>query len=148
MTTGDRLGTQIRAAQHALRAATDGALRSRGLTMSQHALLSAVGEGGAASNAELAGRAGVTPQSAHELLRILEERGLVERPGSVSRGRAGEIRLTRAGRRALASADARVAAIEARVTDRLGEAQTRRLRELLAAATDALGEDGSTRGSP
>jgi DNA-binding MarR family transcriptional regulator len=141
MTTGDRLGTRIKAAQQALRSATDGALRSRGLTLSQHALLSAIGEGGAASNAELAGRAGVTPQSAHEILRLLEERGLVERPGTVTRGRASGIRLTRGGRRALASSDARVAAIEARITTRLGDAQARRLGELLAAATDALAED-------
>lgn len=136
-----RLATRIRAAQQALRTATDRALRDRGLTASQHALLGAIGEGGAASNAQLAARIRVTPQSAHELLRQLEERELVERPGTVTRGRAGEIRLTRAGRRALASADARVAAVEARITERLGEGQARRLGELLAAATDALGED-------
>jgi DNA-binding MarR family transcriptional regulator len=140
MTTDERLGDRIRRAQQALRSATDRALADRGLTMSQHALLRAVGDGGAASNAELATRASITPQAAHEVLRVLEGRALLERPGAVARGRAGEIRLTRAGRRALASADARVAAVEARVTDRIGAAQARRLGELLAAATDALGE--------
>ena len=136
-----RLGTPLRLAHQAMRAATDAALRDRGLTAAQHAILASVGEGGVGSNAALAARAGVTPQSAHEVLRVLEEHGLVERPSGTGRGRAGEIRLTRAGRRALAGADARVAAIEARVAERLGEAQIHRLAELLGAATDAIAED-------
>jgi len=135
-----RLGYRIKAAQQALRSAMDAALRDRGLTMSQYALLAAVGEHGAASNAELAARAFVTPQSAHEVLRTLEERGLLERPGAGGRGRPGEIRLTRPGLRALMGADARVRAIEGRIAERLGEAQALRLGELLAAASDALAE--------
>lgn len=141
MATDARLGTRIRAAQHALRGAMDDALRDRGLTLSQYAVLAAAGDDGAVSNAALAARAGITPQSAHEVLRILEERGLLERPGAAGRGRAGRISLTRAGRRALTGADARTRAVEARIVERLGEAQARRLGELLAAATDALGED-------
>ena len=141
MATDPRLGTRIKAAQHALRVALDAALRDRGLTMSQYAVLAATGDEGAASNAELAARAGITPQSAHEVVRVLEERGLLERPGALGRGRAGRIGLTRAGRRALTGADARVRAVEARMVERLGDAQARRLGELLAAATDALGDD-------
>ncbi|MEI7744334.1 MAG: MarR family winged helix-turn-helix transcriptional regulator [Chloroflexota bacterium] len=134
------IGRRIRLAQQAYRAAIDRGLRSRGLTLSQHAILAAVGEDGLLSNAELARRSSITPQSAHELLRVLEERGLLERPSGAGPGRAGEIRLTSAGRRTLAAADARVTAIDARITEALGDGQARRLAELLAAATDALDE--------
>lgn len=141
MATDPRLGTRIQAAQHALRAAMDAALRDRGLTLSQFAVLVAAGADGAASNAELAARAGITPQSAHEVVRVLEERGLLERPDAAGRGRAGRIELTRTGRRALASSSARARAVEARIVERLGETQARRLGELLAAATEALADE-------
>jgi DNA-binding MarR family transcriptional regulator len=142
MTLDDRLGYQIKAAQQALRVAIDAGLRDAGLTMSQYALLAAVGDAGAASNAELASRAFVTAQAAHEVLRALERRGLVERPEGVGRGRMGPIRLTPVGRGALRTADERVAAIEGRIVARIGEAQASALTRLLRAATGAL-VDGS-----
>jgi DNA-binding MarR family transcriptional regulator len=141
MATDPGLGTRIKATHLALRTATDRALRDRGLTASQHAVLAAIGGGGVASNAELSARASIAPQSAHETLRLLEERGLVERPGPTGRGRASRIRLTRAGHRALIGADARVRALESRVVERLGEAEALRLDELLAAAAAAVAED-------
>lgn len=132
------IGPRLRSAGAAYRSAIDRGLRQRGLTLSQYQVLAAIGEEGLASNADLARVMSITPQSAHELLRVLEGRELVERPNGAGPGRAGEIRLTRAGRRALTSADARVAAIDARITHALGDGPARRLLELLALAEDSL----------
>jgi DNA-binding MarR family transcriptional regulator len=133
-----RLGYRIKQAQHALRAAVDAALRDEGLSMSQYAALAAIGLAGVASNAELAARAFVTPQSAHEILRGLERMGLATRSGVQGRGRAAPVALTPEGRAALDRADARVALVEALIVDRLGLDESTHLSRLLLQAAGAL----------
>lgn len=138
MPDANAIGPRLRAVAATYRSAIDRGLRQRGLTLSQYQVLAAIGEDGLASNADLARAMSITPQSAHELLLVLVGRELVERPEGAGPGRAGVICLTRAGRRALASADARVAAIDARITDTLGEGPARRFLEMLALAESAL----------
>jgi DNA-binding MarR family transcriptional regulator len=141
-----RLGYRIKQAQHALRGVVDAALRDEGLSMSQYATLAAISSAGVASNAELAARAFVTPQSAHEILRGLERLGLATRSGVQGRGRAAPITLTTQGGETLARADARVAAVEALVVDRLGLSESEHLSRLLLLAADALTDGPAPKG--
>jgi DNA-binding MarR family transcriptional regulator len=86
----------------------------------------------------LAERAAVTKQSMAELVAHLEAHGYVERLPDPADRRAKLVRATPRGREVFAIARETVAEVEARVTERLGEADMRRLRELLAALGAAL----------
>jgi len=86
----------------------------------------------------LAERAAVTKQSMAELVSHLEAHGYVERLPDPADRRAKLVRATPRGRDVFAIARETVAEVEARVTERLGEEDMRRLRELLAAVGAAL----------
>jgi DNA-binding MarR family transcriptional regulator len=64
------------------------------------------------SNAQLARRALITPQSMIEVLASLEQRGLVRRRDDPANARIMRAALTSSGRRVLARADAVIAALE------------------------------------
>ena len=86
----------------------------------------------------LAERAAVTKQSMAELVAHLEAHGYVERLPDPADRRAKLVRATPRGREVFAIARETVAEVEARVAERLGEEDMRRLRELLAAVGAAL----------
>jgi DNA-binding MarR family transcriptional regulator len=86
----------------------------------------------------LAERAAVTKHSMAELVAHLEAHGYVERLPDPADRRAKLVRATPRGREVFAIARETVAEVEARVAERLGEEDMRRLRELLAAVGAAL----------
>ncbi len=114
-----RVGYQLKRAQHLLRLATDAALRPLNLTMPQYATLSAIAEVPGASNAALARRAFVTPQTMNEIVRGLVSAGLLARQAHPEHGRVIQLYLTPAGQAALGKAHDHVNAVEARMLDRL-----------------------------
>ena len=73
-----------------------------------------------------------------ELVAHLEAHGYVERLADPADRRAKLVRATPRGREVFAIARETVAEVEARVAERLGEEDMRRLRELLAAVGTAL----------
>ncbi|MGN6611350.1 MAG: MarR family winged helix-turn-helix transcriptional regulator [Angustibacter sp.] len=79
------------------------------------------------SNAQLARRAGITPQSMQDVLRGLEERRLVRRSADPSNRRILQTRLTPPGRRLTLRAEAVAADVEAVM---LGDLAARRHDEL------------------
>src|SRR5918995_536916 len=79
----------------------------------------------------LAQRAQITKQSMAELVAHLERHGYVERVPDPTDRRAKLVRATRRGREVYRVAREFVAELEARWTERLGEAKMLRLRELL-----------------
>src|SRR3981081_2299660 len=78
--TTDRPGYLLKRAQAALHAALAGALREHGATLPQYAVLSALAEEPGLSNADLARRAFVTPQTLNQVLRELENKRWAPRP--------------------------------------------------------------------
>jgi DNA-binding MarR family transcriptional regulator len=91
------------------------------------------------SNAELARDTGVSPQAMNNVLRGLQDRGIVSRPTTVSSGRALPAQLTAKGRALLKRAEAAVQTADERVLANLTAAQQREIKRLLdTAAPDRL----------
>ena len=95
------------------------------------------------SNADLARVAGVTPQAMNAVVRRMQCGGLIDRPDSVSSGRARPASLTAYGRTTLERADASVRAVEEQVLSVLTDDQ----RNGLHAALRALAPPNRTSGS-
>jgi DNA-binding MarR family transcriptional regulator len=114
----DNVGYMLKVAATALHSAMESALREFGLTVSQYACIEHLSRTPGLTNAQLARAVFVTPQSMNEVLRGLQRRGIVERPGEAESGRRLPARLTPAGqqtveaaRRALGGVDVRVAEV-------------------------------------
>ena len=86
----------------------------------------------------LAERAQVSKQAMAQLVAHLEAHGYVERVADPGDRRAKLVRATDRGRDVYAVAREFVAELEARLTERVGEAKLRRLRTLLAELDAAL----------
>lgn len=89
------------------------------------------------SSAELSRHTNVTPQAMNTVLRGLENIGAVERPASVSSGRALPATLTGPGRALLKRAEAAVRDADARILGKLTDAQQREFKRML----EKLGSD-------
>jgi DNA-binding MarR family transcriptional regulator len=87
-------------------------LSSCGLSVADVTTLSVLRGRACLSNAQLARRALITPQSMIEVLASLEQRGLVRRRADPANARIMRAELTAAGRRVLARADGVIAALE------------------------------------
>lgn len=89
---------------------------------------------------ELAERAGVSKQAVGQLLRDMEEMGMVRRDRDPSDGRAVIVRYTARGLEALRHGMGVLAGLEQELALRLGEDRMARLREDLLALDQALDE--------
>jgi len=132
------VGYVLKQAAVALRNAMDQALRPLGLTVPQYACLELLGQRPGLSNAELARGAFVTRQSMNDVLRGLEDRGLVTRPAAAPRGRELPTTLTPAGRKQLHSASVEVRRIDHQMCRTLSPAQQRQLLEMLGTCIQNL----------
>jgi DNA-binding MarR family transcriptional regulator len=117
------------------------AVRSHGLSVNEFTTLSVLARRHGLSNAQLARRSLVSPQSANEVLLALERLGLVRRQAHPAHGRILQTRLTAKGRRVLASCDARVAEVEARMVSKLSPTQQVALRRALVQCANGLDAD-------
>lgn len=109
------VGFALKQAQQALRTHMDSGLREIGLTTPQYAVLAFLEVEAGASNAALARRAFVTPQTMQAILVGLERSGLVARTPHPDHGRVQTTELTAQGRDALQAASGIVADAEARL---------------------------------
>ena len=132
----DSLGLLVKRAQQALRGALDDALSDAGITTAQYATLTAVEVELGLSNAALARRVFVTPQTMHGLVRGLEKAGWVER--GASGGRGVEILLTESGRSVLAQGHRAALEVERRMTGGLQQTDLDVARAVLLGCCDAL----------
>ena len=114
------------------------ALKGRGLSVNQYTMLSVLDRRSGLSNAQLARRALVSPQSMNEVLLTLERRGLVRRRAHPEHGRILQTRLTAKGRRLLAVCDAEVHQVEARMIGDLSPGEQAALRHGLLSGVRAL----------
>src|SRR5262245_47188319 len=106
-------------------------LEAQGLSVNQYATLSVLDRGSGLSNAQLARRALVSPQSMNEVLLALEQRGLVRRRAHPDHGRILQARLTAKGRALLTRCDAEVHHVEARMVSGLSHDEQAALRGAL-----------------
>ena len=97
----DRPGYLLKRAQAALHAGMAGALREHGATLAQYAVLTALDEEPGLSNAGLARRAFVTPQTMNQVLLELEQKGWVTRHPHPGHARILQAELSESGRTAL-----------------------------------------------
>ncbi|MFD1933124.1 MULTISPECIES: MarR family winged helix-turn-helix transcriptional regulator [Nonomuraea] len=142
----DRPGYLIKRAQAVLHQAMLDALAPHGLTVSQYAVLAALGQDPGRSNADLARQAFVTPQSMNTVLRELEDRELLSRRPHPQHRRVLQAELTATGTRLLADAAAAVDLVEARMLSSLSPQARTELADALTACVDAL-TSGATTGS-
>lgn len=137
------VGYQLKRAQHGLRLAMDRALRRRGLTTPQYAVLEALDDSAGLSGAELARRAFVTPQTMNDIVAGLERAGLVERRPHPAHGRILQSDLTLKARALVRAARRDVLAIESQMVRGLSAEERRSLLELLRNCADSLGNTPS-----
>jgi DNA-binding MarR family transcriptional regulator len=116
------------------------ALGSQDLAVTQFAVLTALDEEPGLSNADLARRAFVTPQSMHAVLQELERLQFVVRRPHPQHQRVLQAELTEAGRRTLRSAADVVNAVEKRMLRKLSDPARSRLASALSSCIDALTE--------
>jgi len=134
-----RLAYVIGRLDRALRRHLDEAIRPHGLTTPQYTTLSVLRARDGLSNAQLARRSLMTPQSMSEVITALVEKGFVRREASPAHGRIMHTRLTRAGAAALAACDEAVDEIEAEMLHELSPAEAERLLSALASCVRMLG---------
>jgi DNA-binding MarR family transcriptional regulator len=123
----DRPGWLLKRAQDALNAAMTTALRRHGASLPEYAVLTALAEEPGLSNADLARRAFVTPQTMNQVLRELEHRGWVSRHPHPEHGRILQAELTGPGRQVLAACHQAVGAVEEQMLSGLGPVERRHL---------------------
>ena len=128
----------LKRAQAALHAVLAGALREHGVTVAQYAVLTVLDEEPGLSNADLARRAFVTPQTMNQVLRELEEKRWVTRRPHPGHGRIRQAGLTRDGRTLLRTCHQASGAIEERMLAGLGPDDCQQLTAALRACIDAL----------
>ena len=98
------LGYALKRAQHAMRQHMDRHLREIGLSAPQYAVLASLEAEPGASNATLARRAFVTPQTMQAMLVKLERAGLIARHPDAEHGRIQRTEMTAEGRGTLVQA--------------------------------------------
>ena len=131
------LSYNLKRTQHALRQAMDRTLTELDLTTPQYSALSQLTSEGL-SNAELARRCFVTPQTMHQLTGGLEARGLVERSQHPEHGRIVQVSMTKTGRELLEEAHKLVHAVEAKMTQAISNTEKQQVSGILEKCRVAL----------
>jgi DNA-binding MarR family transcriptional regulator len=114
-------------------------VRPYGLTVPQYTTLGILRHQGALSNAQLARRAYVRPQSMNQVIQALERDGLIERMPDENHRRVLRTRLTPQGLKLLAACDRSVTKMEDEMLAALSQAEREDLLRSLMHAVTALG---------
>ncbi|HEY2279065.1 MAG TPA: MarR family transcriptional regulator [Streptosporangiaceae bacterium] len=134
----ERPGWLLKRAQDALNTAMNAALGDFGATLPEYAVLTALAEEPGLSNADLARRAFVTPQTMNQVLRELEQRDWVSRHPHPGHRRILQAELTADGRRTLTACHQAVDGVEGRMLAGLDPAERERLAADLRSCIDGL----------
>jgi DNA-binding MarR family transcriptional regulator len=134
-------GYLLKRAQATLNAAMTDVLREHGATLAQYAVLTALDEEPGLSNAGLARRAFVTPQSMNQVLQELEQKGWVARHPDPAHARILQADLTPAGRTVLRACRLAVDAVEEQMLAPLAPAEIEQFIATLRACIQALSHD-------
>lgn len=127
---------------HILKQRLRDSLAPCGLSVPQYTALSVFRAHGALSNAQLATRTMISPQSANEMVKQMEGKGWIARTPDPAHGRIIQISLTEAGQEVLANCDANVAELERLMFADLDEEAKATLQAQLRGAVRALSVQG------
>jgi DNA-binding MarR family transcriptional regulator len=119
----------------ALRREIDEVVRPHGLTLARYTALSVIARRDGLSNAQLARRSYITPQSMSQVIAALESDGLIERQPDRSHRRILRATPTAKGRRVLASCDRAVDSLE---RDMLADVPSQERDALIAHLTSCV----------
>ncbi len=133
-----RISYVVARLERALRTEINERVKPYGLTTLQYTTLSILGHGGELSNAQLARRAYMTPQSMSEVLDALERKSLVERTPHPNHRRVFPAALTPKGSKVLEACNAAVDELECEMLGELTPHQVKSLRNGLISAVRAL----------
>ncbi|HXY80407.1 MAG TPA: MarR family transcriptional regulator [Gaiellaceae bacterium] len=136
--TEPRLSYVVGRLERVLRRRLAAAIEPAGLTLPAYTALSVLLAEDGLSNAQLARRSLVTPQSMSEVLALLVDQGYVRRRAEPGHGRVIRTELTRAGRRALERCDRAVDAVEREMLGDLDADEALSLRGTLIRCGRAL----------
>ena len=134
-----RISYLIGRLDRALRRRLDRALGPQQLTVRQYTTLSVLRARAGLSNAQLARRSLMTPQSMNEVLAGLVERGLVRRTPARDHGRVIQTELTAAGLTVLEACDEAVDRLEAEMLAELDPGERATFAVGLRSSARALG---------
>jgi DNA-binding MarR family transcriptional regulator len=107
-----RISYVVARLERAVRAAINERVRPYGLTTLQYTTLSVLGRRGGLSNAQLARRSYMTPQSMSEVIEALERKGLIKRDQHPNHRRVFPATLTATGIKVLEACEEAVAIME------------------------------------
>lgn len=107
-----RMGYLIGRLDRVVRQLIESCIREIDVTVPQYTAMSVIHVQGGLSNAELARRSLITPQSANELVKILESRGWIERSPHPANARVVVLKLTQDGLSTLRQCDRLTKAME------------------------------------
>jgi DNA-binding MarR family transcriptional regulator len=134
-----RISYVVARLERAVRAGINARVRPYELTTLQYTTLSVLGSmGQPLSNAQLARRAYMTPQSMIEVIDALERKGLIRRNPHPNHRRVYPAKLTAKGRRVLAACDIAVAEMEEEMLTGLTSGERRSLLEALKSCVRGL----------
>ena len=128
----ERVLARVKGAEQATQSAKAHVLREHGVTPAQQSAMAVLSDHDGITAAELARRCAVTPQTMNSTLGRLEGRGLIQRRSHPMHGTLIEVRLTDQGRELFERADARVAELDATLSQGLTSAEVDQLTALLA----------------
>jgi DNA-binding MarR family transcriptional regulator len=139
-TAEPRISYAIARLERAIRAGIAERVRPHGLTTLQYTTLSVLHRHGEPlSNAQLARRAYMTPQSMSEVIDALESKGLIKRIPHPNHGRLFPATLTPKGRRVLAACDRAVDEMEDTMLAGLRARDREAFLQMVKSAVRALG---------
>ena len=134
-----RIGYVVGRLDRALRREIAALVEPHGLTVSKYTALSILRDRPGLSNAQLARRSYVTPQSMNEVLVALEADGFIVRSPAANHGRVVEVTLSARGHEVLAACDRAVTHMENAMLADLDEAGREQLVEALVNCVYRLG---------
>jgi DNA-binding MarR family transcriptional regulator len=128
---GEELGYLIKEVQQELRKKMDKTLSTIGLTTPQYAVLSQLREYPGLSNAELARKSFVTPQTMNLIIKNLEERKLVIRTAASNHGKILKAEVSEAGLALLEKGNDLIFEVEELVFGKLSQRESANLKKAL-----------------
>ncbi len=137
--SGPRLSYVIGRLDRSLRREIGALVSPFGLTVPKYTALSILRDRPGLSNAQMARRSLVTPQSMNEVLAALEADGLVVRSPAANHGRVVELALSDRGVEVLDACDRAVTHMENAMLADLDEAERDALRDALLGCVHRLG---------